>query len=75
MKRYVINYKGKKYTSKGEDAVNAFSRFAERKVFGRRSWIENSKLDQFDADTCGKKWAQFWCGWDLDIKCLVELIK
>lgn len=63
MNRYEIGYKEKKYISKGENALEAFEKFAGRKVFGGNNLIENYSIKQYDADTRGVEWAQYKCGW------------
>lgn len=52
MKQYKVEYKGKTYIRCGESAVDAFQRFARRKVYGR-DLIPNYELKMYDADTRG----------------------
>ncbi|MDD3906550.1 MAG: hypothetical protein PHS46_08540 [Candidatus Omnitrophica bacterium] len=63
MTRYKVKYKGKDYISRGENAEEAFERFANRQVFGQQALIGNYRLKMVDADTRGKEWALFNCGW------------
>ncbi|MDD5394958.1 MAG: hypothetical protein PHE17_18220 [Thiothrix sp.] len=75
--RYQITYKGKKYISIAEDAQAAFDKFANRKVYGENTLIGNYSLKQYDANTRGKKWAQFKCGWPSEAPffCMCEEVK
>jgi hypothetical protein len=61
--RYQIDYNGKTYISIAGDAKSAFAKFANRKVFGREYFCQNYELEECDANTNGKKWAQYKCGW------------
>lgn len=74
MKQYKVEYKGKTYISCGESAVDAFQRFAHRKVYGR-DLIPSYELDMYDADTRGAVWAQYWCpnSYEHQLKVVVEI--
>lgn len=72
LKRYVVNYKGKKYISKGESATEAFEKFANKPIFGCRQLIENHKLIQCDADTYGYMWSRHQIGWDEEDRDFVD---
>jgi hypothetical protein len=74
MKRYAVNYKGKRYISRGASATEAFERFAERQVYGR-DLIPSYELDMYDADTRGAVWAQYWCpnSYEHQLKVVVEI--
>jgi hypothetical protein len=74
MKRYTVEYKGKRYISRGESAVDAFQRFARRQVFGS-DLIPSYELAMYDADTRGDVWAQYRCGYnDMPIKVMVTRV-
>lgn len=74
--RYQVTYKGKKYISIADSAVAAFEKFANRQVFGVQL-VGNYSLKLCDADTYGKEWAQFKCGWPSDepFYCMCERIE
>ena len=55
MKKYRIEYNGKRVIRKGETADAAFAKYAENNFL---SW--NTRLEQIDADTHGEKWAAYW---------------
>ena len=75
MKRYRIKLNGKEIVSRGEDAQNAFDRYANRLVFGGNTILHPTeyRLEQIDADTRGEKWASFWV--KDESRAIVELIE
>lgn len=56
--KYIVNYKGKRYTQNAINTEEAMQKFASRKVFGR-NLIHTWETKQIDADTRGEKWGQF----------------
>jgi hypothetical protein len=56
---YKIEFNGHTYKFRGEDCDEAMTKLANRKVFGGNSIIFDPSLKQYDADTCGKEWAQY----------------
>ena len=72
--KYKIEYKGKYYYRNGNNCQEAFEKFANHSVFGQRNLIENYKLNQYDADTRGESWAQYFCGWHLETSVMVEKV-
>jgi len=64
MKTYKITYTnsaGKEVIAKsrGENAEEAFEKYANRPVFGGNSIFFNTRLKMYDADTRGDEWAQY----------------
>lgn len=61
LRRYKVAHNGKTYVTRGTNAEHAFRRFANRPVFGQRTIIDSTeyRLEQFDADTRGNRWASF----------------
>jgi hypothetical protein len=70
--KFKITYRGKEYTSRGENCEEAMERFAGRKVFGGGAWIGKYLLVQYDADTRGHRWAEFVAGWNSEYRVMVE---
>ena len=76
MKRYLITYKNKKVISKGNDCEEALERYSNRPVFGDYSGrIFSWRLKMYDADTRGKKWAEYVSeGYQSNFSISVELV-
>lgn len=58
MMKYLVTYKGKVYIYNGTSTSDVAVKFGNRKVYGNYAVI-NMKLKTYDADTRGKKWAEY----------------
>lgn len=58
MRVYEVEYKGKTYRYQADDAMDAFDRFFNRKVFGRPI-AKSSTLLALDKQTRGYQWALY----------------
>lgn len=68
MNEYTIAYKDKVKKVFAETAIEAVEKYGRRVVFGGNTIFYNLQLKMVDADTRGKRWAEFLAGSDND-KC------
>jgi hypothetical protein len=74
MKTYKIKYNGKAVRAKGEDCIDALTRYSARHVFRNPYTIFGFALKQYDAETRGEKWGEFVSeGYDVNFPISVEL--